>query len=401
MKTLSHLLFISLFSITLSGCEGQNKSVTKERGTLSQDFDKSPPFYYKMPSELSEEDISPAWNNDGEQILLTGTVYESDGRTPAANVILYYYQTDARGVYSTKQDEPRNMPKNKLGQTHGHIRGWVKTNTEGAYSIYTVKPGTYPSRDEPAHIHLNVKEPDIETPYYIDDFVFDNDPMLTTKKRNALENRGGSGVIRFVEKDSLKIGERTIILGLNVPDYPKQSKRKTNSGKQVGEHVSSFTPYHAFGQDKGTKTCPICKYGWYHGILFFVGNNPDWEAIKKWLVFLDSESIKRNEYLKSYFVYGNSKNFDKEERINFLENLGKELKLKKIALTFVPSFSDKASDVYLNEINQNASNTFIVYRRSNIIGKYQDLNPTQENFDIIKALLDNESEYFKLSKPKN
>ncbi|MFD0863882.1 intradiol ring-cleavage dioxygenase [Sungkyunkwania multivorans] len=401
MNKIFNALILILLLLSLSNCNGQNNSISTQRETLSKDFDKLLPFYFKMPSKLFSEDRSPGWKQNGTKILLTGTVYEFDGKTPASGVILYYYQTNVNGIYSTNPKEPRNMPKNKLGQTHGHIRGWVKTNADGEYSIYTIKPGTYPSRDEPAHIHISVKEPDLENHYYIDDFVFDNDPMLTSRRRNAMENRGGSGVIRFVEKDEIQVGERNMILGLNVPNYPKKSLKKYVSGKKIGEDVSSFTPFHAFGPDKGTKTCPICKYGWYHGILYFVGNDPDWIEIRKWLVFLDSESIKREKYLKSYFVYGNDENFNKEDIERKLEELGKELQLKNIALTFVPSLSDKTSEIYLNKINQYIANTFLIYRRSNIIGKYTNLKPTQGNFDMIKAQLNQQSEYFKLPKSSN
>ena len=88
-------------------------------------------------------------------------------------------------------------------------------------------------------------------------------------------------------------------------------------------------------------------------------------------------------------------------RVQELEKLGTELDLKKVALTFVPSFSDKTSEVYLNKINPKFSNTFLLYKRSNIFDKYVDLKPTQENFKIITERLDKSAnEYFKLSKPK-
>ena len=385
--------------LNLSGCNSQNTK--KETNTLSDDFDKSMPFYYKMPKNLSATDTNPAFKEKGQKILLTGTVYKIDGKTPASNVILYYYQTNANGIYATKESEERNMPKNKLGQTHGYIRGWLKTDEQGNYSIYTIKPGTYPSRGEPAHIHITVKEKNIEKPYYIDDFVFDNDPLLTTKRRKNMENRGGSGVIRFVQKDNMWIGERNIILGLNIPDYPIENISQKSSGKNIGEDVISFTPFHAYGADKGTKTCPICKYGWYHGILYFVGNKPNWNEIKDWLKFLDIESQKREKYLKVYFVYGKDTNYNKNERTQELEELGTELDLKKVALTFVPSFKDKTSEVHLNKIDPNVNNTFFIYKRSNIIDKYVDLKPNQKNFKKISERLDETAnEYFKLSRPK-
>ena len=385
--------------LNLSSCNSQNTK--KETNTLSDDFDKSMPFYYKMPKNLSATDTNPAFKEKGQKILLTGTVYKIDGKTPASNVILYYYQTNANGIYATKESEERNMPKNKLGQTHGYIRGWLKTDEQGNYSIYTIKPGTYPSRGEPAHIHITVKEKNIEEPYYIDDFVFDNDPLLTTKRRKNMENRGGSGVIRFVQKDNMWIGERNIILGLNIPDYPIENISQKSSGKNIGEDIISFTPFHAYGADKGTKTCPICKYGWYHGILYFVGNKPNWNEIKDWLKFLDIESQKREKYLKVYFVYGKDTNYNKNERTQELEELGTELDLKKVALTFVPSFKDKTSEVHLNKIDPNVNNTFFIYKRSNIIDKYVDLKPNQKNFKKISERLDETAnEYFKLSRPK-
>ncbi|WP_431137116.1 intradiol ring-cleavage dioxygenase [Psychroserpens mesophilus] len=388
------LLFIGM---NLINCNGQTQQ--KLTNTLSKDFDESPPFYYKMPTKLVASDTSSGWDQNGQKILLTGTVYQIDGKTPAPNVVLYYYHTDINGLYSTKKSEERNMPKNKLGQTHGYIRGWLKTDEQGHYSIYTVKPETYPSRDEPAHIHVTVKDEILNEPYYIDDFVFDDDSLLTTERRKKMQNRGGSGVIRFVEKENLWIGERNIILGLNIPDYPKQSTN--NSGKHIGEDIISFTPFHAYGADKGTKTCPICKYGWFHGILYFVGNNPNWENIKKWLVFLDNEGIEKGKYLKIYFVYGNETNYSKKERLNVLEKLGTTLDLKTVALTFVSSFSDRSSEIYLNNINPDVENTFLIYKRSNIIDKYVNFKPNEDNYNTIKKRLEKTTnEYFKLSRPK-
>lgn len=399
MKQISKIIFLLLCCLIFSSCNSQNAK--KETETLSDDFDKSMPFYYKMPKNLSATDTSPAFKEKGQKILLTGTVYQIDGKTPASNVILYYYQTNTEGIYATKESEERNMPKNKLGHTHGYIRGWLKTDKRGSYSIYTIKPKIYPSRDQPAHIHITVKEKNMEEPYYIDDFVFDHDPLLTTHRRKNMENRGGSGVIRFVQKDSLWIGERNIYLGLNIPNYPIQAPNAKVSGKNIGEDIISFTPFHAYGADKGTKTCPICKYGWYHGILYFVGNKPNWNDIKDWLIFLDSESLKREDYLKIYFVYGNDLNYDKDSRIKELEKLGTELDLKKVALTFVPSFNDKPSEVHLNKINPNTENTFLIYKRSKVIDKFVDLKPNQQNFNTITNRLDKSAnEYFKLSRPK-
>ena len=104
--------------------------------------------------------------------MVTGTVFQIDGKTPAPNVIIYYWQTDHEGYYSPKDGMDEQAKK------HGHIRGWVKTDIEGKYSIYTIRPSPYPNEVLPAHIHLSIKEPGIKNEYYTDDINFDDDPLL-------------------------------------------------------------------------------------------------------------------------------------------------------------------------------------------------------------------------------
>ncbi len=381
------LLFIALSLSALTGCKGQSR----DKGTVEA------PSFFGMPQGVASTDTSAAWKEAGQRILLTGIVYKADGKTPAPDVLLYYYQTNGEGRYLHKPNESRSMPPNELGQTHGYIRGWVSTDREGKYSIYTTRPGAYPTNDEPAHIHITVKEPDNTREYYLDDFVFDDDKILNTARRLKMENRGGSGVLRMVSKDGLQVGERNIILGLNIPGYA--NAQKNTSGRNVGEDVISFIPYHAWGPDKGTRVCPVCKYGWYHGILYFVGNHPDWQEIRSWLTFLEGESRKRAKHLKVYFVYGNEKDYDRTAREKELEKLGQELGLQKTALTFVPSFRDSESEVDLNKIDPETKNTILLYKRSRIVDKFIDLAPTPENFKMISARLDETiNEYFDLPK---
>ncbi|MBL0255070.1 MAG: hypothetical protein IPQ27_08915 [Chitinophagaceae bacterium] len=112
---------------------------------------------------------------------------------------------------------------------------------------------------------------------------------------------------------------------------------------------------------------------------------------------MESESKKREKYLKVYFVYGNESNYSKGNREKELENLGIELKLEKTALTFVPSFSDTDSDIRDSKINQQVDNTIILFKRSKIIGKFVNLKPTQDNFKLLSNRLDETiNEYFYL-----
>jgi protocatechuate 3,4-dioxygenase, beta subunit len=402
MKQAIHFVIFVFLLISLTCCNGQTKTNkptannSNTKAIVGGGCDGCEIMFVGMPKNISPIDTSAGWKEKGQKLLVTGTVYKMDGKTVAPNVIIYYWQTDNNGYYS-----PVNGMDEKA-KRHGHIRGWVKTNEKGEYSIYTIKPAPYPNENIPAHIHISIKEPNIENEYYIDDFVFDDDKLLIGDKRKALQNRGGSGVLRVLIHEDVQIAEHNIILGLNVPNYPETKKLEIQSGLEIGEDNPSFIPYHAYGPDKGTRTCPVCKYGRFHGIVYFVGNNPNWDDIKKWLSFLEQESITRNKYLKAYFVYGNEKDYNKDARQKELEKIGEELNLKNVALTFVPSMTDNESEVNLNKINSSVENTFVIYRHRTIIEKFIDLKPTPENLNTISNTLDKtKGNYFNLAEPEH
>jgi len=161
---------------------------------------------------LTPTDTLPGYHENELKLKITGTVFKLDGTTPAEGVIVYIYQTDRTGVY------PRLGDETGWARRHGYIRGWIKTGKDGSYTFYTFRPASYPDGSEPEHIHLTVKEP-FTNEYYLDDFVFDDDPLLTKRHRDNFRNRGGSGIMRPVERDGILIVHRDIILGLNVTDY--------------------------------------------------------------------------------------------------------------------------------------------------------------------------------------
>ncbi len=339
-------------------------------------------MFVGMPANITFTDTSAGWTETGQKLRVTGVIYERDGRTPAADVVVYYWQTDSNGTYSPSSG------MDERAKRHGHIRGWVKTDASGKYSIQTIRPAPYPNAAIPAHIHVSIKEPRIENEYYIDELVFDDDPLLTTPRRKALENRGGSGILRLFTAGDVQVAEHDIILGLNIPNYPQTSPPAQLSGLSIGEDQSSFIPFHAYGPDTGTRACPVCKYGRYHGIIYFVGNHPSWVDIRKWLAFLEQESLSRGKHLKAYFVYGNANGYSQDQRREELERLGSELGLKSVALTFVPSLSDTDSEINLSRVDPSVENTIVVYRNRKIVDKFVNLKPSDTSFRMVSATLD-------------
>lgn len=174
-------------------------------------------IYLGIPKEIDSSDTSAGWHETGKKLLIKGKVYQRDGKTPASEVIVYYHHTDNEGYYSPRNDKPENQTR------HGHIRGWVKTDKRGTYSIYSIRPGPYPNQGLPAHIHLIIKEPDLNE-YWIDDITFQDDSLLLPflQKHPSTNARGGSGTVKVVSTADLQIAEHKIILGLNIPNYPHE-----------------------------------------------------------------------------------------------------------------------------------------------------------------------------------
>nr|WP_315155710.1 intradiol ring-cleavage dioxygenase [uncultured Flavobacterium sp.] len=397
------VLFVLMLNF-LTSCNGQvkndqtmpnNKSYEDKKnvGGGCEDCDI---MYVEMPKVISSNHTSIGWNEGKQKLILTGKVFQLDGKTPAKNVIIYYWHTDDKGLYSSNKITPVKA------RNHGKLRGWVKSDELGNYTIKTSRPAAYPSQDIAQHIHLSIKEPDIKNEYYAD-LYFDDDPLyLKHKKKYGKLDRAGTEILRVLLSNEIQVAEHNIVLGLNIPDYPTQKSIVNQSGLMIGEDQPSFIPYHAFGPDKGSRTCPVCKYGRFHGIIYFVGNNANWDEIKKWLVFLEQESINRSKYLKVYFVYGNDKSYDESERKKELEKIGISLNLKNMALTFVPSVIDLESEMYLNKINPDSENTFVIFRHRTIIDKFINLKATEVNFKIISNTLDKtKSEFNNLLEPKH
>ena len=210
-KAMRTLIYSLILLMTVSSCYSQNKKTEAEK-IVGGPCEGCEAIFEYGNKKLTPTDTLPNFYQTEPKLRLTGTVFGKDGKTPAENVILYIYHTNRDGIYPTNGNEKGWATK------HGFLRGWVKTDKTGKYSVLTFRPSAYPSGIESEHIHFTVKEP-YKNEYYIDSIVFDDDPMLTQKERNKLDDRGGSGIVKPTLKDGILIVNRDIILGLNIPDY--------------------------------------------------------------------------------------------------------------------------------------------------------------------------------------
>jgi len=203
-------LALSIIALAMvnNGCSQTPKTIERTVGGNCEDCEL---MFVDMPKEIFWQTQIADKDEPGEPLIISGVIYQKDGKTPAPGVILYVYHTNNEGIYA-----PANSSKQ---MPHGKLRGWVKTDENGSYQFKTIKPASYPGGRAPKHIHPIIKEPNTSA-YWIDEFLFENDPFVDQKVKDSQRLRGGYGIIE-IQKNSegIWIGKRDIILGLNVPNY--------------------------------------------------------------------------------------------------------------------------------------------------------------------------------------
>ena len=168
---------LQLGTMWLSGCSGQSRlSKVAAEGS---------------PANVPWKIVTVSDSEPGEPLIVSGTIYSPDGRTPLPGIDLYVYQTDATGVYTTSGGNNRNT----------RIHGLMRSGADGRYEFRTIKPASYPGTRISAHIHAYVSGPGYPE-YWIDEFIFDTDPFVTDEVRSKFAGNGSFSPILKLTRDS-------------------------------------------------------------------------------------------------------------------------------------------------------------------------------------------------------
>ena len=151
----------------------------------------------EVPDNVSWRTAFPVTRDDGEPMIISGTVYKADGKTVAPNTLLYFYHTDKYGIYG-RAGEPQ----------HGRFRGWMLTDEKGRYEFSSIRPASYPNSTQSQHIHMTVTTLDRREDW-IDSILFEGDKFLTQRERESSGKRGGFNPIVTLTPGKDGIGRAT------------------------------------------------------------------------------------------------------------------------------------------------------------------------------------------------
>ena len=122
----------------------------------------------------------------GTKIIIKGHVANAQGK-PIANASLHIFQTDSRGYYT-----PLDSAENKMGEPDARLFCFLKTDANGNFVIYTIRPASYPKqyngRTIPQHIHNNITAQGYTNKNL--QMVFDDDPAMNDYWRQWATGNG-------------------------------------------------------------------------------------------------------------------------------------------------------------------------------------------------------------------
>lgn len=125
----------------------------------------------RPPQVGSHGTIAPK-DEPGAPMRLEGRLLTNNGRAAIRDAIVFAWQTDAEGRY----DRP-GTPLHSW-----RLYGWAKTDAAGRFTFTTIRPASYPSRTEPAHVHFSVERRDGRR-YFVPSLMFEGDPLITPSTR--------------------------------------------------------------------------------------------------------------------------------------------------------------------------------------------------------------------------
>lgn len=159
------------------------------------------------PAKRSSRARIAAANELGTPLVLHGTVFQRDGRSPAPGITVFAYHTDFGGHYEVPGSPPHRW----------RLKGWAVSDAAGHFEFETIRPAPYPGRNIAAHVHLTIEGPQLPR-RYAPEINFADDALVPQAVREQSTRDGRFGSVRAV---TVRDGVQHVDFSIRIVDEGK------------------------------------------------------------------------------------------------------------------------------------------------------------------------------------
>lgn len=157
-----------------------------------------------------------------------------------------------------------------------------------------------------------------------------------------------------------------------------------SSGLKPGEFVTPFHPKHLSGPDKGTDTCPPCKYGNLPAVQVWL-NKEDAKTASAITEAVNEEVTKSAKNLKGFVLHVTKDKAAKAAAKTAAQN-AEAAGLVNVAVATVEPTNEAIANYKIN-LKPEIRNTIIVYRKMKIVATMVNLKRTPEDLGRLRQAL--------------
>jgi protocatechuate 3,4-dioxygenase beta subunit len=141
----------------------------------------------------------------GKKLIVEGRVLLPDG-SPAPGARIWVFQTDAKGYYKKSESG------GDLGWREARISKVFTAGPNGEFQIHTIRPGGYPGRASPEHIHFRISTSEIEEQEHT--IFFADDERVTDSFKSRIQRDDRLYLVDLKTDDDYLVGKFNLVFDL-------------------------------------------------------------------------------------------------------------------------------------------------------------------------------------------
>lgn len=158
-----------------------------------------------------------------------------------------------------------------------------------------------------------------------------------------------------------------------------------SSGLSTGEYVSPFHPTHVSGPDKGTDTCPPCKYGKLPAVQAWFNPHADAAEVMAIAKVVEEEVEKKPSNLKGFMIMLSNCAACEGKAKNLAIDAEKK-GLDKVAFAYINSKDESIANYKINT-DDKVKNTIMVYKNRQVVAKFVNLKNSPAELARLRSAL--------------